>query len=95
MTIGPRLLPLALALAVPAAATQPWPSFRGTRASGVAEGPAPLKWNGETGEGVLWKAEIPGLSVSSPIVWGERVFVVTAVSSDPNAKFRHGLYGDV
>jgi outer membrane protein assembly factor BamB len=44
----------------------------------------------------LWKVPIPGLSVSSPIVWGDRVFVVTAVSSDPEKEtFRHGLYGDV
>ena len=38
---------------------------------------------------------MPGIAVSSPIVWGDRVFVTTAVSSDPNAAFRHGLYGDV
>ena len=83
------------ASAAPVPATHSWPSFRGTRASGVAEGPAALKWNGETGEGVLWKAEIAGLSLSSPIVWGDLVFLTTAISSDPNAVFRHGLYGDV
>jgi outer membrane protein assembly factor BamB len=38
---------------------------------------------------------IPGLGLSSPIVWGDRVFVTTAVSSDAKAAFRHGLYGDV
>ena len=86
---------LVFALAAPAYAAQPWPSFRGAGASGVADGPAAPKWNAETGEGVLWKATIPGLAVSSPIVWGDRVFVTTAVSSDPNAAFRHGLYGDV
>jgi outer membrane protein assembly factor BamB len=84
-----------IAAAVPAGAMAPWPSFRGPHASGVAEGPAPLKWNGETGEGVLWKAEIPGLSVSSPIVWGGRVFVATAVSSDPNAVLRQAPFGDI
>ena len=92
--------PLLVLLAVASAAAgprrrSPGRPSAGPRASGVAEGPAALKWNGETGEGVLWKAEIPGLSVSSPIVWGDRVFVATAVSSDPNATFRHGLYGDV
>ena len=35
---------------------------------------------------VLWKTPIPGLAVSSPIVWGDRIFVSTAVSSDPNAE---------
>ena len=49
----------------------------------------------DEGSGILWKTEIPGLAVSSPIVWGDTVFVTTAVSSDPKAVFRHGLYGDV
>ncbi len=39
---------------------------------------------------LLWKTPIPGIAVSSPIVWGDRVFVTTAVSSDPKAGFRHG-----
>lgn len=37
---------------------------------------------------------MPGLAHSSPIVWGDRVYVTTAVSSDPAATFRRGLYGD-
>src|SRR5688572_22655867 len=79
------------------AEAQNWPSSRGARASGVAEGhAAPTKWNAEKGENILWKVPIPGLSVASPIVWRDRVFVVTAISSDPkNETFRHGLYGDV
>jgi outer membrane protein assembly factor BamB len=89
------LLP-ALAAAESARPGVDWPSFRGPTASGVADGfAAPEKWDATKGEGVLWKTPIPGLSVSSPIVWGDRLFVVTAVSSDPNAVFRHGLFGDV
>ena len=62
----------------------------------MANGPAmPVTWNAPAGQNVLWKAPIEGLAVSSPIVWGDRVFVSTAVSSDPTATFRHGLYGDV
>ncbi|HWQ03389.1 MAG TPA: PQQ-binding-like beta-propeller repeat protein, partial [Candidatus Nitrosotenuis sp.] len=79
-----------------AAQAQHWPQFRGPAASGVADGhPTAAQWNAEKNENILWKAPIPGLSVASPIVWGERVFVTTAISSDPSAKFRHGLYGDV
>src|ERR1700757_2765874 len=75
---------------------QDWPSFRGPNGSGVADGsPAPVKWNATSGESVLWKTPIPGIAVSSPIVWRGRVFVSTAVSSDPNATIRTGLYGDV
>jgi outer membrane protein assembly factor BamB len=73
-----------------------WPSFRGPVASGVANGfAAPERWDATKGEGVLWKTAVPGIAVSSPIVWGDRLFVTTAVSSDPTASFRHGLYGDV
>jgi outer membrane protein assembly factor BamB len=75
---------------------QHWPSFRGPNASGVSDGhPTPVKWNAPSGESVLWKAPIPGVAVSSPVVWGDRVFVSTAVSSDPHATIRTGLYGDV
>src|SRR5689334_11785271 len=47
---------------------QNWPSFRGPNASGIAEGKtAPVKWDGEKGENIAWKVEIPGLAHSSPI----------------------------
>jgi outer membrane protein assembly factor BamB len=79
-----------------AAGAQHWPQFRGPGAAGVADGrPTAVEWNAEKNENILWKTPVPGLSVSSPIVWGARVFVTTAISSDPDAKFRHGLYGDV
>jgi outer membrane protein assembly factor BamB/protein tyrosine phosphatase (PTP) superfamily phosphohydrolase (DUF442 family) len=72
-----------------------WPSFRGPQASGVADGQnLPDQWNARTGENILWRIPIPGLAHSSPIVWGNRVFVTSAVSSDPKASFRPGLYGD-
>ena len=85
-----------LAAAAPAGAQQ-WPSFRGPQASGVAQGTASVatSWNVPDGSNVLWKTPIPGLAVSSPIVAGDRLFVSTAVSSDPNASLRTGLYGDV
>lgn len=83
-------------IAVGALQAQNWPQFRGPNASGVADGRRmPVKWDAEKGVNVRWKTPIPGISVSSPIVWGDKVFVTTAVSSDPNASFRHGLYGDV
>jgi outer membrane protein assembly factor BamB len=79
--------------AAPAAGS--WPSFRGTEASGVADGQQlPDTWDGAKGENILWRTPIPGLAHSSPIVWGNRIFVTSAVSSNPNATFRPGLYGD-
>jgi outer membrane protein assembly factor BamB len=72
-----------------------WPSFRGPNASGIAEKQGlPDTWNVKTGEHVLWRTPIPGLAHSSPIVWGDRLFVTSAISSQPNATFRPGLYGD-
>jgi outer membrane protein assembly factor BamB len=79
----------------PAPAKGSWPSFRGPHASGVAEGQnLPDQWNGKSGENILWHTAIPGLAHSSPVVWGNRLFVTSAVSSDPKATFKPGLYGD-
>ncbi len=86
---------LCLTVAAPAGA-QNWPQFRGAGARGVAEGgPAPSAWDATKMQGVRWKARIPGLAHSSPVVWGNRVYVTTAVSSAGKAEERYGLYGDV
>jgi len=78
-----------------APATGSWPSFRGPQASGVADGQhLPERWSVASGENVLWRTPIPGLAHSSPIVWGDRLFVTSAVSTDPQASFKPGLYGD-
>ncbi len=75
---------------------QNWPSFRGDKANGVADGkPVPTKWNVEKNENIAWKVAIPGLAHASPVVWGDRVYVVTAVSADANPFFKAGPYGDV
>jgi outer membrane protein assembly factor BamB len=77
-------------------AAQNWPQFRGPNASGVVDGAKPpVSWDLEKGKNVRWKTPMPGIAVSSPVVWGDKVFVTTAISSDPNAAFRHGLFGDV
>jgi outer membrane protein assembly factor BamB len=79
----------------PRSANGSWPSFRGVQASGIAEGQnLPDTWNTKSGENILWRTPLPGLAHSSPVVWGNRIFVTSAVSSDPKATFRPGLYGD-
>ena len=77
-----------------------WPEFRGAGARGVADGyPTPVSWNADAGAGKLagirWRAEIPGLGHSSPIVWGDKLFVATAVRLSGKAPLRIGLYGDI
>src|SRR5262249_55279562 len=72
-----------------------WASFRGYHASGIGEGQhLPDSWNGEKGTNIKWKTRIPGLAHSSPIVWGNRVFVTTAISSLGDGNFKPGLYGE-
>ena len=74
---------------------QNWPQFRGPGATGVNEGLAkPVKFDASKSENVRWKVPIPGLSHASPVVWGNKVFVVSAVTSGKD-ETRFGLYGDV
>lgn len=72
-----------------------WPQFRGPNASGVAAGrPPPESWDVSKGANVRWKTPILGLGHSSPVVWGDRVFVTTA-RGEGDAALRVGLYGDI
>jgi outer membrane protein assembly factor BamB len=75
---------------------KPWPAFRGANAAGNADGQGAVSdWNVDTGANVLWKTPIPGFTTASPVVWGNKVFAVTAISSAGDKTFRTGLYGDV
>src|SRR5687768_9606594 len=72
-----------------------WPGFRGRAAEGVADDVGlPDQWSVATGENIRWRVSIPGLAHSSPIVWRDRVFVATAISSQADATFKPGLYGE-
>ena len=82
-------------LGAPAGGAGHWSSFRGAEAAGVSDGQnLPERWNPSTGENILWRATIPGLAHSSPIVWGDTIFVTSAISSRTDATFKPGLYGD-
>ena len=92
-----------LAIAMPVSAlagactsASDWPQFRGRHAAGVADGQdPPVYWNAEAWSNVGWKTAIPGLGHASPIISQGCVFIVTAISSDPDPRLRVGLYGDV
>ena len=76
--------------------TLQWPSFRGYHASGVLENTGlPDIWNVETGENILWKSSIPGLGLSSPVIWGDKLFLTTAVSNEDNQGFETGIGGNI
>jgi outer membrane protein assembly factor BamB len=84
-----------LLAAAGALTAQQWPQFRRPAASGIGAGAKPpVRWDATTGTNVVWKTEILGLGVSSPVVWGDRVYVTTAISSDSKQTLRTGLYGD-
>jgi outer membrane protein assembly factor BamB len=70
-----------------------WPGFRGHDMSGVAStAKIPERWS--TTENVRWAVPIAGHGWSSPIVWGDTVFVTSAISSRPFKKPTPGLYGN-
>jgi outer membrane protein assembly factor BamB len=73
-----------------------WPGFRGYKAEGIADGfSTPVVWNVESSQNILWKTEIPGLGHSSPVIWGDRVFVTTAISGMDKPELKVGLYGSI
>ena len=56
-----------------------WPQWRGPFFNGVARGDAPTSWSDT--KNIKWKTTIPGRGHSTPIVWGDRIFLTTAVST--------------
>src|SRR5882724_5411914 len=79
-----RLLPLVLVLRLLAApnSDDDWPRWRGPADDGMARGDAPVKWSDT--EHVAWKYAVAGKGHSSPVIWGDTIFLTTAIPmSDP------------
>ena len=71
-----------------------WPQWRGPHATGVAvNGNPPVEWS-ET-KNIRWKVEIPGRGSSSPVVWGDRLFVLTAVPAGVETAASHTPRGSI
>ncbi len=80
-----RLLPLALVfsgvLAGNPARGEDWPQFRGPTGSGLsAEAKLPAEWSAD--KNVAWKVKVPGAAWSCPVVWGDKVFLTTAITAN-------------
>ncbi len=90
------MIPAAWLLLLPAVATaQEWPSFRGPQATGIADGQnLPTTWDSREGINILWRTRILGLGHSSPAVWGDRLFITSAVTPGKDPYLRVGLYGE-
>ncbi|MFC1541842.1 PQQ-binding-like beta-propeller repeat protein, partial [Candidatus Latescibacterota bacterium] len=68
-----------------------WPQFRGSDSNQLSKSASlPEEW--DENKNVLWKFELPGSGWSSPIVWGDKVFVNTAVSDDLTTEQRSYLH---
>jgi outer membrane protein assembly factor BamB len=94
---GPALMVVAFLLArlstagLASETSANWPQFRGPGSLGVAENPnLPDRWS--TNENVEWKVDLTGRGWSSPVVWGDRVFVTTVVSEGEMEQPKKGLY---
>jgi len=76
--ITPYLCAWALAAVLSTAAAADWPQWRGPNADGVApEGNPPIKWSEK--KNVKWKVKVDGSGDSTPIIWGDKIFITTAV----------------
>lgn len=62
-----------------------WPNFRGPEYTGVApQGNPPITWS--EASNIKWKIELPGRGSGSPIVWGDRIYLQTAIKTDRTAE---------
>lgn len=60
-----------------------WAQWRGPFFNGMARGDAPTTWSDTSN--IKWKAQIPGRGFSTPIIWGDKIFLTTAIPSDKPA----------
>src|SRR5215213_8756184 len=68
-----------------------WPQFRGP-AAGVAENDPALPERWSTTENIAWKTDVPGVGWSSPVVWGNHVFVTSVINTGQSEPPKPGLY---
>jgi outer membrane protein assembly factor BamB len=96
MKLRGLILVCALILCFASAGADNWPQFRGVQASGVAEGATPpVSWDVSSRDNVAWAVDVPGLAHSCPVVWGDRIYLTTAVSDETDPELKVGLYGDI
>lgn len=73
---------VALFLLLAAAAVANWPHWRGPWANGISdEKEPPTEWGPD--RNIVWKAPLPGLGTSTPILWGDRIFLTSQVGDGP------------
>ena len=73
----------ALAGASRAIALDHWPRFRGADSLGVAEDNPRLPDTWSATENVVWKTAVAGRGWASPVVWGDKIFLLSAITAGP------------
>jgi outer membrane protein assembly factor BamB len=77
----PTIWAMSLAIGATAAHAENWPRFRGPNGDGIsASKNIPVQWSER--DGVIWKTELPGVGHSSPVIWGDRLFVQSATATE-------------
>ncbi len=72
-----------------------WPCYRGYLSSGVLDNAnLPASFDIQKNTNIKWKTEIPGLGLSSPVIWGDKLFITTSVSKSDDQGIKTGIYGD-
>ena len=82
-----------------ACSAQNWPAFRGGETNGTSDKrPLPVSWNADSSvgavKGVGWRTALPGLSHSSPVVWGRRIYLTSAVAHSTKQTVKLGATGE-
>src|SRR5437762_2471181 len=68
-----------------------WPQFRGPNSAGISTNAGlPSEWG--TSQNIRWKVPLSGVAWSSPVIWGNRIFVTTAVPDTAQEAPKKGLY---
>lgn len=86
------LAPVVFARQAPAAADRFWPQWRGPHWTGVSRTATPPSEWSET-KNVRWKVEIPGRGSATPVIWGDRLYVLTAVPTGLSGDAAHAPRG--
>ena len=77
------LTPAPLAASPLSAADDDWPRWRGPNDNGMGRGDAPIEWSDS--KNMAWRVAIPGRGHSSPVIWGDKIFITTAVPTEAAA----------
>jgi outer membrane protein assembly factor BamB len=73
-----------------------WPAFRGYMSSGVLDNAnLPESFDLKKMVNIKWKVDVPGLGLSSPVIWDNKLFITTAISQADKDGFKPGIYGDI